>query len=777
MQQALPVIYCPNLKCRTANPEGTNVCQQCGARLPNRYLWVLGLEPDANRAKDSLVDRYRFRGPQVAIDMQPGIPLASSFDITDDILPYLKLFPWRLHLPQVYSLLPADLLSASSAPIVLLEGAPLSFKDFSPSDSLSETEIRKIAIAEDFTEAWKQAPTLRQVNWLWQMAQLWIPLQREGVTSSLINPQLLRVEGPLLRLLSLDYRTDPAISLSDLGRFWAKWCLPGVGRWQSKFTDLCDRLMDGQVATIDPLLDDLEAWLAAVRTTSSIRVDIATRTDSGPTREHNEDACYPPHGTVTQNGVDGLIIVCDGVGGHAGGEVASGIAIKALTETLGQTPLQELPPEEVMLELESAVGVANDQIAQENDQGNRHDRDRMGTTVVMALTQNQDLYISNLGDSRAYLITDKACYQVTTDDDIATREVRLGYLPHREAQRQPGAGSLIQALGMVPASMLRPATTRFLLDSDCLFLLCSDGLSDFERVESLWREELLPLLQGQVDLAETTKRLIAAANRLNGHDNVTVALLHCQKKDISCEQTVVESAHTFLPSKTQFRDHSPTDEKPRRSSVLTPWFLGLLMLFCVGAAFAFFFRKTAEVPALKASSPELSPELKPGQTIAPNGTGPSNSPSTFPSVSSAVLETGTYWMIQSPPASASTKPIPSANLGLRTITALRTKPFGTLKEGMVLKVLGMQQNKNDPAQWLHVQLCHVPSAKAVGIPTNASPQIGSIPTASNTLMLKPSDTGYVEAAPFLKNVLRVNEGTLDTLKLEGCTAATVSPSP
>ncbi len=771
MQQALPVIYCPNLKCRAASPEGANVCQKCGARLPNRYLWVLGLEPDANSVKDTLVDRYRYRGPQVVVDMQPGIPLASSFDITDDILPYLKLFPWRLHLPQVYSLLPADLLAASSAPIVLLEGAPLAFKDFILSDSLPEAEIRKIAIAEDFTEAWKQAPALRQVNWLWQMAQLWLPFQREGVAYSLIDPQLLRVEGPLLRLLSLEYKPDSALPLSELGRFWAKWCLPGVGRWQSKFTDLCDRLMDGQIATIDPLLDDLEAWLAAVRATSGIRVDIATRTDSGPTREHNEDACYPPHGTVTQNGVDGLMIVCDGVGGHAGGEVASGIAIKALTESLRQTPLQNLPPEEVMLELESAVGAANDQIAKENDQGNRHDRDRMGTTVVMALTQNQDLYISNLGDSRAYLITDKACYQVTTDDDIATREVRLGYLPHREAQRQPGAGSLIQALGMVPASMLRPATTRFLLDSDCLFLLCSDGLSDFERVESLWQEELLPLLQGQIDLAETTKRLIAAANRLNGHDNVTVALLHCQKKAISPEQTVVESSQTNLPPKTQLRPSPLTDAKPQRSLALMPWILGLLVLFCVGAAFAYLFRKTAEIPAQTASSSELSPS----QSITPNGTG-SNHSSTLPPVSSAVLGTGTYWMLQSPQSSASVKPAPDS-LGLRTITALKTKPFGILREGTVLKVLGMQQNKNDPAQWLHVQLCHIPVAKAISAPPNTLPA-SNLPTANNnTLTLKSSDTGYVEAAPFLKNVLRVNEGTLDTLKLEGCTTAIPSPSP
>jgi hypothetical protein len=104
---------------------------------------------------------------------------------------------------------------------------------------------------------------------------------------------------------------------------------------------------------------------------------------------------------------------------------------------------------------------------------------------------------------------------------------------------------------------------------------------------------------------------------------------------------------------------------------------------------------------------------------------------------------------------------------------------------MVLKVLEMQQNKNDPAQWLHVQLCHVPVAKAASTstnaPTNAPAQTGSpLPTATDlkdTVILKPSDKGYVEATPFLKNVLRVNESMLGPLMLEGCPAApTASPS-
>jgi protein phosphatase len=769
MQQALPVIYCPNLKCRTTNPEGASACQQCGTRLPNRYLWVLGLEPNPDRRETSLMDRYGFRGDQVVIDTQPGIPLISSFDITDDLLPYLKLFPWRLHLPQIYSLLPADLSAKNPEPMVLLEGAPLTFKDFKPSDALSAEEIRKIAIAEDFTEAWKQAPDLRQVNWLWQMAQLWAPLQREGVASSLIDPQLLRVEGPLLRLLSLNHSPNPVLPLSELGRFWERWCLPSAGRWQSNFADLCDRLMDGQITTVEPLIDHLEAWLAAVRASSSIRIDVATRTDPGPTREHNEDACYPSHGVVTQNVAEGLMIVCDGVGGHAGGEVASGIAIKSLTDYLQQTPLRQLSPPEVIQELETAVGIANDQIAQENDRENRHDRDRMGTTVVMALEQNQDLYISNLGDSRAYLITDKACYQLTTDDDIATREVRLGYLPHREAQRQPGSGSLIQALGMVPASMLRPATTRLLLDSDCLFLLCSDGLSDFERVESLWREELLPLLQGHSDLAETTKRLIVAANRLNGHDNVTVALLHCHKKDVSAEETVVERSQIAPPAKTQLRDR-PLGETPRRSPIILLWAIGLLSLFGVGAAFAYLYYNSTKPPVVSSPNP----------TIAPSGSGvpsPGNTPIAFAS--------NTYWEIQpmqvdsDPKATSATPPAPApAPLEIRAAATLSGKSLGILTQGMVLKILPMPKSLSDPAQWLYVKLCHVPELKAGSAATSQPSQaLPSSTAAKEPTELASSKEGYVELVSFKKNASQVIEGTLGTRK-QGCLpAATESPNP
>ncbi|MEN9567631.1 MAG: hypothetical protein RLZZ69_2827, partial [Cyanobacteriota bacterium] len=78
------------------------------------------------------------------------------------------------------------------------------------------------------------------------------------------------------------------------------------------------------------------------------------------------------------------------------------------------------------------------------------------------------------------------------------------------------------------STALHPNLQRYIIDDECVFLLCTDGLSDFDRLEQQWRQNILPLLEGKQDLARTVKDLITLANDKNGHDNVTVALVHCQ---------------------------------------------------------------------------------------------------------------------------------------------------------------------------------------------------------------------------------------------------------
>ena len=141
--------------------------------LPHRYLWVVGLDEGMFKVGDLLGDRYLFCGPKVVLDTRPGIPLKPEVELPEALLPYLKLFPYRLHISQIYTLLAPP--APHQPPILLLEQAPL-----------STTDLRNVPHPLEFTsqplfEAWSHTPPLRQVHWLWQLAQLWQPLHSQGV--------------------------------------------------------------------------------------------------------------------------------------------------------------------------------------------------------------------------------------------------------------------------------------------------------------------------------------------------------------------------------------------------------------------------------------------------------------------------------------------------------------------------------------------------------------------------------------------------------------------
>jgi len=133
-----------------------------------------------------------------------------------------------------------------------------------------------------------------------------------------------------------------------------------------------------------------------------------------------------------------------------------------------------------------------------------------------------------VGDSRLYWITASSCQQMTVDDDLVSREVRLGYELYRNAQHFSHSGSLTQALGIMASERIQPSVERVLLEGEGLLLLCSDGLSDLDRIEQYWQTELLPILTGEFDLPTACDRLIKLANEKNGHDNVTISLVRYQ---------------------------------------------------------------------------------------------------------------------------------------------------------------------------------------------------------------------------------------------------------
>lgn len=729
MQKTTATLYCPN--CQSPNPLPSKLCQQCQSLLPKRYLWATEAI-EGYRRGDLLEGRYLLKSPRVLLDTQPGWTAENQLNISEAVEPYLKLFSYRLHVPQVFG---SIWLKEQSDPqeILLLEQAPIGHGDllgtFDPS--------LPIGSAIPLELAWSRGSALRQLNWLWQMAQLWQPLSSQRVASSLLQPELLRVEGPLVRLLELQLDQPLEPTLAELGQLWLRWIPSTQAAIAPSLEALCQQMIQGQVRTAEQLTNQLDQWLNLVGLQSQ-QIVIATRTDQGPVRQQNEDACYPPDGAVVTSSP--LTIVCDGVGGHAGGAIASGLAIETLKQQLQAIPTESIDPKDLMIELEDAVCVANDAISQRNDSEQRQDRQRMGTTLVMALAKAHEMYITHVGDSRAYWITRSGCYQVTLDDDVASREVRLGYAAYRTALQQPASGSLVQALGMGPSAILRPTVQRFVFDEDCVFLLCSDGLSDNDRVEEYWETEILPVLDGKIDLTTASQRLIAIANTQNGHDNVTISLVHCQAEangtlpklpllsDLNSPETQLSQGPMNGSSLHEMAAPPSTPTQiPQPQHSAGPWFLvGIFFLLglCGLGAYLFIPSLTQQVNAwigLSPTPPEAEPASQPAQI------------SSTPIPAPASVTAGSQVQIKNPiPESQAVSLVLLRQPGTEDTA-------GSVSAGSILQVQS-KQTLPEQGSWLRVKVCSSASASSTDT-TNSS---------SSTSALQAGATGWIQESVMTK---------------------------
>jgi len=547
MSYSKPQICCPNPSCAAPlNPLGSSVCESCKTLLVYRYLWAVGEAAEQIPTSSQVGGRYYVTARQIWLDTQPSLPPDVPMDWSDEVMPYLYLYPQRLHVPEVYGFCPPEPNQGPEDEIFLLENVPL-----------DDSGILFPAIVE----VWPQATAVRQVYWLWQMLQLWPPLSEQGVASSLLAAENIRVEGWRVRLCQL-YRDKDVLSfqgtdappvelgLADLACLWLAWLETTHPTLVEPLRSLC-RQMQSERVDLEGITSQLNRLLIEQASQLPLHLKIAGATDTGPERSHNEDACYPL--TVNQpTQVDGLMprlaIVCDGIGGHEGGEVASQIAVQSLKlqaqALLAEVAEQEelLSPDLLVQQLEASVRVVNNLIANHNDTQGREDRRRMGTTMVMGLQVPQrirsasgsllenghELYLVNVGDSRAYWITPRYCHKLTVDDDVAGREVRMGRGLYREALQRPDAGALTQALGTRDSEFLHPTVQRFILEEDGLLLLCSDGVSDNDLVEQTWAETTRGIFNGKLSLEAAVKNWLDLANHRNGYDNASVVLLRCQ---------------------------------------------------------------------------------------------------------------------------------------------------------------------------------------------------------------------------------------------------------
>jgi serine/threonine protein phosphatase PrpC len=230
-----------------------------------------------------------------------------------------------------------------------------------------------------------------------------------------------------------------------------------------------------------------------------MKVKVGVRSDIGRLRQRNEDAYLVK---------DALFVVADGMGGHRGGDVASTLAL----ETIESADSGDVTLEALVDDIKRA-----NQAVMERGEADRELRG-MGTTITAVIAENGKAHVAHVGDSRAYLLRGGALQQLTEDHTLVQRMVREGRLTEDEAAHHPQRSVLTRALGVdedIPVDEL----SLDVHPGDRL-ILCTDGLSNM-----IDRDRIRKILSREKDPQAACDKLIDAANRAGGDDNITVIVL------------------------------------------------------------------------------------------------------------------------------------------------------------------------------------------------------------------------------------------------------------
>jgi protein phosphatase len=234
-------------------------------------------------------------------------------------------------------------------------------------------------------------------------------------------------------------------------------------------------------------------------------------TRTGISRDINEDAHYA-------DPIGNIFIVADGVGGSAGGEMASRMAVELLGRRLGGIDRgPELSEERAIETIEDAFSSASGEISRAAVEDIRYHR--MGTTAVAALIRGTIIYLANVGDSRAYLLRDGRLKQLTIDHTFAQALLDAGTISRAELPRHPWRNILSRYLGGNEGGTNPDIRIIELHDNDRL-LLATDGLTDVVNEHILLR-----IMQQEPDSQSAATALIQAAHQKNARDDATCMVL------------------------------------------------------------------------------------------------------------------------------------------------------------------------------------------------------------------------------------------------------------
>jgi len=257
-----------------------------------------------------------------------------------------------------------------------------------------------------------------------------------------------------------------------------------------------------------------------------LQLNIGNYSDVGKAREINEDY----FGSFSGN-FGSLLIVCDGMGGHIGGEIASRLAVESISNHFEKLNDGYNISEEINKSLEAA----NTSIilkAKENP-----DLTDMGSTVVLVLVKNGLAYYTSLGDSRIYKIRDGVLQQITKDNSLVQQMVDSNIITQDEAKVHPKKNVITKALGTNDELELEIYEPFKLLLNDKL-ILCSDGLT-----AHVDEEEFFQISENNPP-QEAARKLVELANERGGTDNITIQIVAVGVKENSVNQS---NSNKFLP--------------------------------------------------------------------------------------------------------------------------------------------------------------------------------------------------------------------------------------
>lgn len=241
-------------------------------------------------------------------------------------------------------------------------------------------------------------------------------------------------------------------------------------------------------------------------------VDLGFKTDKGVKRSNNEDAFF-----ILRK--ESVFIVADGVGGNRSGEIASRTAVNEVAQYIEEGPDKSMSDEAILRE---AVDRANYRVY---DLAQRYEENQgMATTMVIALMHGKNMYIANVGDSRAYLYRKGELKQISVDHTYVNELVKAGVISADEAKHHVDKNMITKAVGA--ENVISPDIFKIKIkEGDCI-LLCTDGLYG-----ELSDAEIKRVFDKNMSMTDTVNLLVDAANENGGGDNITAICIRVMEDE------------------------------------------------------------------------------------------------------------------------------------------------------------------------------------------------------------------------------------------------------